>query len=242
MKVVPGLRQAARLVAAGGIGEVAGKVRARLDDGFVRHRVAFGLSRDLAVPFPAPSARVPIAVREIAPGDLPYLVSDRPDDTADERREHAERRAMLDSGLRRCFVAVDERSGEPCYMQWLIGSEANDTIRAMGCFPLLAPDEALLENAYTPPTHRGKGIMPAAMALIAERASEIGARRVWTFVTTDNYASLKGCRRAGFAPAISRRQSSYGYGLVRTVGFGGLPADLGPSWDVPGMVPTAAAG
>jgi RimJ/RimL family protein N-acetyltransferase len=44
------------------------------------------------------------------------------------------------------------------------------------------------------------GIMSAAMALIAERATEVGARHVLTFVDQHNIASLKGCQRAGFHP------------------------------------------
>ncbi len=49
----------------------------------------------------------------------------------------------------------------------------------------LPPNEALLEGAYTPASHRGLGIMPAAMALIAEKAETIGARYVITFVAPE---------------------------------------------------------
>jgi hypothetical protein len=40
----------------------------------------------------------------------------------------------------------------------------------------LSPDEALLEGAFTPESHRGQGIMPQAMASIAEKAKDLGAR------------------------------------------------------------------
>ena len=65
----------------------------------------------------------------------------------------------------------------------------NPLIRTLSGFPNLEPDEALLENAFTPVAYRGHGIMSAAMALIAERAADIGARNVLTFVGTDNIAS-----------------------------------------------------
>ena len=74
-----------------------------------------------------------------------------------------------------------------------------------GTFPVLAPDQALLEGAFTPESHRGKGIMPRAMALIAEGARNLGARYVITFVAEENIPSLKGCKRAGFVPCMLRK-------------------------------------
>ena len=56
----------------------------------------------------------------------------------------------------------------------------------------------------TPQAYRGRHIMPAAMARIAEKATALGARRVITFVADDNVPSLKGCARAGFAPVSAR--------------------------------------
>jgi len=48
--------------------------------------------------------------------------------------------------------------------------------------------------------------MAAAMALVAERGREIGARYVITFVEQNNIASLKGCKRAGFSPYLLRHE------------------------------------
>ena len=48
------------------------------------------------------------------------------------------------------WVAVGDRDGSPCYVQWLIGPGEN----ALRTFSTLAPGEALLENAYTPVSHR----------------------------------------------------------------------------------------
>lgn len=133
---------------------------------------------------------------------------------------------MLKAGTPTCYVAVDQRDGTPCYVQWLLGPAQNPTIKKLGCFPLLKPDEALLENAYTPVSYRGMGIMAAAMALIAERAAEFGARYVLTFVGVDNIASLKGCERAGFTPFVVRWQQQYCFNLVRRLAFKDLPADV----------------
>ena len=122
-------------------------------------------------------------------------------------------------GLDGGHVAVDERSGQPCYMQWLLGPERNEAIARLKSFPRLAAGEALLENAYTPARHRGLGIMSAAMARIAERAAGIGAQHVLTFVGKDNPASLKGCRRAGFAPYLVHTRQDVLFGLLRSDSF-----------------------
>jgi RimJ/RimL family protein N-acetyltransferase len=131
-----------------------------------------------------------------------------------ERLEVAWRHAFVEKGARGGFVAVDERSDTPCYVQWLFSARDNDFIKKLGGFPPLAADEALLENAYTPPAYRGLGVMAAAMARIAERASDFAARKVITFVATDNVASLKGCQRAGFHPYLLHHRLRLGFGLV----------------------------
>jgi RimJ/RimL family protein N-acetyltransferase len=93
-------------------------------------------------------------------------------------------------------------------MQWVIPATENDRLRTVfgNLYPVLQPDEALLEGAFTPEAYRGKGIMGAAMAQIAERAAEYGARWVITFVDGQNDASFKGCRRAGFTPYVRRQE------------------------------------
>ena len=161
------------------------------------------LRRDLGVPHAAPAASIEISVRPITAADVPRILDcDAPLLSSDERWLRAARRRLLDTGRGTCFVAVTA-DNVPCYMQFLFGARDNGFIRRYfdGAFPQLAADEALLESAFTPEAFRGKKIMPAAMAYIAERATDLGARSVITFVGTDNTPSLKGCIRAGFQPA-----------------------------------------
>ena len=195
---------------------VSGRLKLGLHAKFTR----YGLRRDLAVPITNPSAKIPIAVRPLQQDtDLGPLFSfDGSHDPA-EKLEVAWRRAFVDKGARGGFVAVDQRSGTPCFVQWLFGSQNNDFIQRLGGFPVLSPQEALLENAYTPPGYRGFGIMSAAMALIAERATEIGARHVLTFVDQYNIASLKGCQRAGFHPQRLHHRTRLGFGLIQLGSF-----------------------
>lgn len=169
---------------------------------------SFGLRRDLSVPFAAPEATIPISVRALIESDIPRILDvDAPGITEEGREERTTRLQMLEAGLTTCYVAVTAQ-GEPCYMQWLIGPEQNNMVRTYfkGIFPGLEPGEALLEGAFTPEAYRGKRIMPCAMAQIAEKASEIGARWVVTFVTHDNIPSLKGCQRSGFVPYLTREE------------------------------------
>ena len=191
------------------------RVAGRLNLGLYAKLTRYGLCRDLALPVEKPSAKIPIAVRPLQDGDLTSLLSfDTSQNDHREKLEVAWRRAFVDKGARGGFVAIDQRSGTPCYVQWLFSSGDNNFIQQLGGFPALEAHEALLENAYTPPNYRGLGIMSAAMALIAERASEIGARHVLTFVDEHNVASLKGCQRAGFYPQMLHHRTRLGFGLI----------------------------
>ena len=179
-------------------------VRSRLSS----HCNAIGLRRDLDVPFAAPPAKIALTVRPLRPeDDLSFLdpVSGLDPVAA---RGRLDQRRLLAANLPTCWIAADP-AGVVCYMQWLILARDNGRIhdRWGALFPTLAPDEALLEGAYTAETHRGQGIMSHAMALIAEAAGKGGARYVITFVHHANIASLKGCERAGFAPYIERREA-----------------------------------
>lgn len=187
-------------------------------------RVALGLRRDLDVPLEAPKAKIPIRIRQIEDTDIPVLFeASGPDRNRKEAIEIATRRAHYDAAIPTCYVAEDLRNGAPCYFQWLMGPQQNDRIQSFfpaDWFPRLRPDEALLENAYTPVAYRGNGIMSAAMALIAERATGLGCRYVITFVERDNIPSLRGCKRAGFAPYLARTEDRFLFNLGKRRRFG----------------------
>ena len=192
------------------------KIVRRLKAGLYAKHQSYGLRRDLDVAFTAPKARIPLSIRPLADRDVPVLFpADQSALDDKERLELGWRKAFLDSGISQCFVAVDDRNGEPCYFQWLIGPEENDRLAPLKQFHRLAPDEALLENAYTPVHYRAKGIMPAAMAQIAEFARDSGLRYVTTFVGVENTPSLKGCMKAGFHINLTRRQTHYAFDMIR---------------------------
>ncbi|GJD73630.1 GNAT family N-acetyltransferase [Methylobacterium goesingense] len=224
MSVVPGLKTALDLTIRGQFSELLPRITRHLRQGFYREHLSFGLRRDIFIPFLTPRAKLSISVREIKDSDIPLLFP-AAELTSDGREpdEVRWRKQVIATKLPSCFVAVDEGTGQPCYMQWLTGAAYNSQIQTLGSFPLLQSDEALLENAYTPSQYRGLGIMSAAMALIAERARDLGARYVITFVDQHNIASLKGCQRSGFSAHLIRRQREYVFGLFRTLQFEALP-------------------
>lgn len=189
--------------------------------------IALGLRRDLAVPFTATDAKIPITIRRLEPRDYPALFDmDAPDIDEEERQLRKSRRELAEEGIGTGYVAVTE-TDDPCYVQWLFGPAENVRIAYFfeRLFPPLRKGEALLEGAFTPVQHRGKGIMSAAMARIAEQASNLDARFVITFVTEDNIPSLKGCNRAGFTPYM--RRSDKWVGMRRTIHFGPLEREQG---------------
>lgn len=185
------LRTLMRVLSNGELGEILHELRRRLWS----TEVSFCLRRDLEEPFDAPRARVPFTIHKLLAEDHREVLRERP-----------RRLPMLQRNVPTCYVARGEE-GQLCYMQWLIGPASNEHVKQVfgGCVPPLASNVALMEFAYTFVDWRGKNIMPRAMALIAEKASELGCRYVITFVREENVPALKGCHRAGFR--MYRRQS-----------------------------------
>lgn len=189
------------LIRHGQFGTALGEIGRRL----YSNHVAFGLSRDLSQPSAMPEARIPISVRPLQSHDVPKLFDESEAENGETLRHQIRRLRHIQADIPTCYVAVDTND-VPCYTQWLMGPRDNARIRRFfgGEYPLLANDEMLLENAYTPEAYRGLRIMPCAMWQITAKALDHGARRVITFVGEENIPSLKGCARAGFSPYLVR--------------------------------------
>ena len=187
--------------------------------------VSYGLRRDLLDIQQPVKARIPLSIRALQQDDIRHVLP--VDDLSLDRKERLEvrsRREHLESDIPTPYVAVDLRTDTPCFIQWLMGPEHNDKIQSFfkGRFPILESNEMLLENAYTPVAYRNKGVMPAAMAMIAERATQLGRRYVITFVLHDNVPSLKGCTKAGFQPYLIRRDTQTLFNLFKRRQFTGI--------------------
>ena len=167
---------------------------------------SLALRRDLDVPIETPAARIRLDIRPLANEDVHELLDDYDDEvTAEAIKERARRKLFLREEIPTCYVAVTE-GGHPTYMQWLMGPDQNDAIQSYfsGGFPILKHDEALLEFAFSLEKYRGMRVMQHAMAEIAMKGRDLGARFVLTFVKQDNIPSLKGCKHAGFFPYMIR--------------------------------------
>jgi hypothetical protein len=118
-----------------------------------------------------------------------------------------------------------------------MGHTENSKIQAYfnEIFPWLAPDEVLLENALTVEQFRNQGVKSAAMACIAERGKEIGARWALTFIAEHNIPSLKGAKRAGFYPYMIRHERWIFF--VRSLSFTKLPPNSPYPFDKPTAEP-----
>lgn len=173
-----------------------GELKAVLEVGKSRlysNRTDLLLRRDLTVPFKAPTAKIPIHLRELQVADIPKII-----------KPIADRLPAIKAGLRTCYVAVTEDQ-DICYMQWLIDSSQNH-MRPRNVGLVLRTDEMMLEWAYTFDKYRGLGIMASAMSQISERAALAGAHWALTLVDKDNIASLKGCKNANFRPYKLREE------------------------------------
>src|SRR5215472_1987068 len=73
------------------------------------NQASYILRRDLAQPLlPRPSAKIPIRIRPMEPGDIRAIVAERP-----------RRLPALKANIPTCYVVAAE-DGSICFMQWLI--------------------------------------------------------------------------------------------------------------------------
>ena len=143
-----------------------GAAGARPRDLLGAHRTAARPGR----PWPRPVAKIPISVRPMVREDLATLLAPPPDSAAKEQLEVVWRKEYVAHHLAR--LGRRRRPRRLALLRAVVaGPTENAFIAGQHTFPALEPDQALLENAYTAVSHRGLGIMSAAMAAIAEQAS-----------------------------------------------------------------------
>ncbi len=190
------------------------KIEGRLHQGFYSSVTGYGLRRDLSDEIKTPQVGIPIAVRPLAEGDIDLILPLHGERSADEDREITWRRRFHRKVGKGGYVAVDLRTGRPCFIQWLLGPEDNGLLARFKFFPKLKHGEALIEQSYTIPSHRRLGIMASASAMISKQAAKYGARYVYAFVGESGEISQRGLRRAGFYHYLLHRRIQAGYGML----------------------------
>jgi GNAT superfamily N-acetyltransferase len=145
-----------------------------------------------------------------SPANFGELVHHLKDEKGQALLELLRRLSFYRRGFDTCYVAMAE-SGEICYMQWLISPRHNELLRTNFPFRmrLLKEDESMLENAFTFPRFRGKGIMGSVMLELAGIARNQGFKRLVTQVEKNNEASLKGCYRVGFRAFTEQQEVKF---------------------------------
>jgi hypothetical protein len=181
------------------------------------------LRRDLSQTIVHPKAPVTFSIRSYEQGDAAVLFD------ADSPGGRAQQKTLenwMERGMKGCYVAALD-DGRPIFKQWIFTPSDNAPLRDIfhGAYAV-EPGTVLLEGAYTPPRFRRLGVMPAAMARLAEEGRRFGARWALVGVGETNTSMIKAAQLAGFTPfrLASRRRR-----LFRLfVTYSELPTEFGP--------------
>ncbi|MBI5647977.1 MAG: GNAT family N-acetyltransferase [Ignavibacteriae bacterium] len=107
-------------------------------------------------------------------------------------------------------IAQSDR-GERVFTAWLASGGLH--VDELG-FEWRIPDaERVVYDCNTAPTHRGRGLYPAALRWIVRHIQRDDVSRVWIYADARNHASLRGIEKAGFDAA----------GLMRTYWLADIP-------------------
>jgi hypothetical protein len=166
---------------------------------FWSRRLVLVLRCDLTTLPPARPAKIPVEMRETNPGGFTGFDLEQSRVQGVELIEVVTRERLRTKGFGTMFVATSE-TGAPIYVQWLSRPTApRVTAWAFpGTLAVPAPDEVLIEGAYTFMDFRGKKAMADGMGQLLRIARDEGYRWAVTNVAGDNIPSLRGCAHVGF--------------------------------------------
>jgi hypothetical protein len=161
---------------------------------------SLGLACESAGAPPARRAKVAVVMQPMdgAVG-MPHFTEELERVSGEEYRDVHVRVRMCANGVHTLYMSLDP-AGNAIYGQWLIapGDEVPLQATVPNQFPNLAPQEWLVEGAYTFVAFRRMGAMGDGMHQLLMAARDAGARRVITYVSEANLGSLRGCANAGF--------------------------------------------
>ncbi|MFV2064778.1 MAG: hypothetical protein ACC726_14895 [Chloroflexota bacterium] len=214
----------------------SGDVRGLLRKVIYSETIGIVSRRDLTDASGPRASRIDCETRTASQQDVDALLSfdrDHVLSSDEESQRRLQRRLVARLGVENCYVA-DRGDMGPCFMIYLFCPEDNEMIQAKfpGLYPVLAPDEALVEFLYVAPRARRFWFATECLILVTEEARRRGARSVITITGTDNRGASMVLRFAGFR-AESVRRSKYRF-FRRTITHGprGTGISDGPT-DVP---------
>ena len=176
----------------------ASAVASELQTRVASRGVEFGLKCDLAHLPGVKPAKVPLTLQAY-PGAFDGFDAELERATGADYGRTLRRKRLQQHGVRTMHAALDAE-GTPVYVQWLVTAGDKPALdqEDAGYWPPLADDQVLLEFAYTFLPFRGLGIMADAMSQLLHVAAATGAASAFTYVRSDNIASLRGCAKVGF--------------------------------------------
>jgi RimJ/RimL family protein N-acetyltransferase len=173
-----------------GLRHSAGVVARRAAHRVVAHERHLWYELDLEADCPSGSRLPPpLRLRRLGQGEAHRLRDVQTTPTAEAER-------LLRDGSE-AWIVEDGDANTVAFACWV--HRRREPMRAArGGALQLPPGTACLEDTVTAPSHRGRGIAPAAWAGVAETLRRDGLRRLLTKVATDNVPSRRAVGKAGF--------------------------------------------
>jgi hypothetical protein len=162
---------------------------------------SFGLRADLQQARPRPTAKIPVVMEAVEPQGFIGFDEELPRAAGGDAVEVAQRMRLCQAGVTTLYVAQSEDGGS-IYAQWLVRQQEQAPLHTVtgGLFPDLEAGQSLVEGAYTFIAFRKLGVMADGMHQLLAAAQAAGDECVFTYVSSANIASLRGCAKAGFLP------------------------------------------
>jgi GNAT superfamily N-acetyltransferase len=171
----------------GGIGVFLGQFKRQI----YSRDTLFGFEKGLPDGNSAVEKRPPFVLERAGKHDIDELVTMTKTESKDSLHELLERIWFYENGFQDCYVARSADNGELYGIAWLVFPAQVMKDGFSSRLPVLKKDEILLENCYTFEKHRGKGLMPAMVNELCEKARTMKFKRLITYIRLDNHASLR---------------------------------------------------
>jgi len=175
------------------------------------------LAKDLGPSSSPGAARTSLALQPASAEAFQGILARLGEEKGKDVFEILRRVSFYERGFDACYLALTD-SGDVCHIGWLLSARHNDLIRSE--YPpgtdSLKADESLVENIFTFPRYRGKGIMLSVLQQMEDLAGKQGCRRVVAYVDTTNTASLAGFNRAGYKPYGEEKEYRRFFRIRRT--------------------------
>jgi GNAT superfamily N-acetyltransferase len=152
------------------------------------------LERELDLPLPSAAASIPATFHRLGQGEIREYAEFRADTPP------AEIETRLARGME-CFIARHE--GRIACATWATRGRGWDAY--LGRAFDLDPSDVYLNDTFTEPVLRGRGLSPAVGAVIMRHFREQGCRRILLTVLPENSASLRARAKGGFVPCRTLR-------------------------------------